>query len=187
MQPNDHQYQARYYRQGRHPASFSVVCRGMVGCFDRASTTVTLESKRNFRQESQLRSPQPTLRTRSRSFLRSLIPTFTASCPWVIAVGGTEKEGPPITAVHFSAGGLGNYFGRPSWQHEATLLILAVRRGLTIDRSGCSMKLKLAAPCRTSAPYRLGSRYSMVAAARSRTAPFQWQHTCGDGYGCSCR
>lgn len=47
---------------------------------------------------------------------RTLIPTFPASCPWVTAIGGTENEGPPVTAAYFSAGGFSNYFGRPAWQ-----------------------------------------------------------------------
>jgi len=52
---------------------------------------------------------------------RALIPTFPASCPWVTAVGGTENEGPPVTAAEFSAGGFSNYFDRPTWQDAVVL------------------------------------------------------------------
>ncbi|POS70558.1 tripeptidyl-peptidase 1 precursor [Diaporthe helianthi] len=47
------------------------------------------------------------------------LPNFPASCPWVTAVGGTERLEPSERAVPFSSGGFSDVFPRPQYQDIA--------------------------------------------------------------------
>ncbi|KAL2272240.1 hypothetical protein FJTKL_07188 [Diaporthe vaccinii] len=47
------------------------------------------------------------------------LPNFPASCPWVTAVGGTERFEPCERAVPFSSGGFSDVFPRPQYQASA--------------------------------------------------------------------
>lgn len=51
---------------------------------------------------------------------RMFIPTFPASCPYVVAVGATTNEENPPVAAAFSTGGFSNYFAMPDFQTAVT-------------------------------------------------------------------
>jgi tripeptidyl-peptidase-1 len=53
--------------------------------------------------------------------IRKFIPFFPASCPYVTAVGSTQKYNPEVVALNFnpfsaSGGGFSEYFPQPSYQ-----------------------------------------------------------------------
>lgn len=57
-------------------------------------------------------------RSRDGKNLKTTMPTFPASCPWVTAVGGTKHDADE--GIDFSSGGFSYYFDVPAYQRKAT-------------------------------------------------------------------
>lgn len=55
-------------------------------------------------------------RSRDGNYIKTTMPTFPASCPWVTGIGGTRHGTDPQEGIDFSSGGFSYYFDRPAWQ-----------------------------------------------------------------------